>query len=217
MDFVDICNRLSEQRHVGAQYSIFLGDLYSNPDYAKKYSGSYAGNVIHLQVTAVQSALIMFCARVWDDGRDTFCIPHAIKHINAVKSDSYGSFVQSLPAVSLVNESRLRVVIDRAMARWTALEASEIRKVVRVVRTEQLAHLTKNSGDRTKHFPAGDFDQHSLTMNNIVEFARESVMLIDDLVWLATGTVFSFDMNRTTFESYCSSFWTNMPVYADCE
>jgi hypothetical protein len=216
-NFAEICIRLSKQRHAGAQYSIFLGDFFANPEYLRKYANSFAGNVVHLQITAMQSALIMFCARVWDPASDVLSIPNAVSHIKKIENYDDENLLGSLPAVASCDLKRVRGLVHRTLLRFAALHTHETRRVVRVIRSEELAHLSEVSRDRSKLFPAGDFEQHTQTWNSVVEFARESVRLVDDLVWLGTGDVFSFDINRTTFEGYCRSFWTHMPVYGDCE
>ena len=213
----DIVERLIKQRQAGIQYATFLRDVADNESRWNKYKDSFSGNVVNMQIVAVEACLVLYCSRLWDCGRDNQSIPNAITALNSAKDaliqrrqdDLDSQFLDDLPF-------RLETQFANVNQQAEVLGNLSVRDVIRIIRTEHYAHLVENSRDRAKTFPDG-FDDHGVTRLDVINFARDSTTLVEDLELLRSGTHYDFDESSEVFQNYCDQFWLHLPTFSEVE
>lgn len=209
--------RLMKQQPTGIQCTVFLEDIAKELDRWEKYKDSYAGNVINLQIVGVENALLLFCDRVWDSGADAQSIPNAVRMLTHLKEKvlerrKFDVDVQFVPDWYEDQAALLQQIVSDT----ERLKDHQVRRVIRVIRTEHLAHLVEQSKDRARHFPSG-FDDHGVRRNDLYSFAKDTIQLIERIELITSGNSADFDASAAVFRIYCQDYWENLPVFRDSE
>jgi len=217
LESVDVvCERLAKQRDAAIQYTVFLRDV-TKPERWYKYGNSLSGHMINLQIVAVENALVLWASRVWDESRDAQSIPKAflavsqnIRKIIRRRSKDWDAQLQE-------EWTRKQFLSYRELnTEYLRLAESPVRNVVRVLRSENLAHLLAFSDDRRRLFPEG-FDQHGVIRNDLFDFVESCIRLIDRIELFRVGHSRNFDESAAVFQSYCDAYWGAVPVFREVE
>lgn len=213
----NIMSRLVLQRGAGIQYLSFMEDITNNTLRWDKYKNSYGGNVINMAIVSVEISLILFCNRLWDNHKDTQSIINAVKILTEESEKVISRRSNDVDATFTPDwKNKQHKFIDKISNRCNRLYSCEVRKVLRVIRSENLAHLVSDSRDRAKNFPQG-FEHHTVKRKHLIKFAKLSVELIDKIELARNGTVYDTKGTIKIFQSYCDYFWNSMPVLQDEE
>ncbi len=213
----NICERLIKQRSAAIQYYTYLKDIIDNESRWEKYKDSFSGNVINLTLVSFEQSLILFCDRVWDKSNDSQSIPNVMKILKRTEEeiiirrskDIDAEFTKDFP-------QKIKKQIERVLRQAEKLHKSKVKKVIRVIRTENYAHLVDASHDRVRNFPNG-FDNHNVNRYDLINYAEETIRLIEDLEVIRSGTSYDFDESSKVFQKYCSEYWKHLPVFRDVE
>lgn len=213
----EMAEMVLRQMPAAVQYLTFLRDLAYNSERWEKYRDSFSGNVVNLQIVAVHGALLLLCDRLWDGGRKNLSLPQLLSELGRKRelllqrrsSDADAKF----EANWIQNQNER---IDRIIAHGNALKNSKIRDVIRVIRTESLAHIIKESDDRARAFPEG-FDGHNKTKSDLFDFAQASIDLVHEIEIVRTGCVHDFKGHMALFKKYCDAYWDSLPVFRSHE
>ncbi len=211
--------RLKKQQEFGFRCFAFLNGIIGNEIRQEKFQNSYAGHAVDLTIRSVQSSLMMFCSRHWDKNPDA----------------------QSIYCTAALGEKALQKIIDRHQAYFEknkidrdadeyrdyfcrlkrdidACAASHEAQYVRVIRSEDLAHLVVGSRDRKRaleEHPQFDLDQLSST--SLLSFARQTLELSERLVYFAERHSPGFDYHINFLTKYFDRYWDNLPNFSQVE
>jgi hypothetical protein len=170
-----------------------------------------------MTIVAVESCLIMFCDRVWDTSSDVQSIPNAVVILATHSEDVIARRSSDTDAKFIGGwHEEQKSQIEKIKLKCEAVRSSKVRKVIRIIRSENYSHLTENSRDRARHFPIG-FENHDVTRNDLISFAKMSLDLIDKIEIVRTGTNRDYDGASQVFQRYCDEFWDAMPILAEAE
>lgn len=212
-----IVDRLLSQRGAAIQFETFLRDLADNDSRWEKYKDSLSGHVINMQIVSVENSLILLCSRIWDENTDAQSIPNGIKMLGSFSTELLDRRKQDVDFSVYKNaEIKHRELERYVFELYNSLCAKRVRQVLRVLRTENLAHLVSESRDRARHFPEG-FEAHGVTRYDLYDFARASVKLIENIIHLVSGSVLSYEDSAQHFRVFCEKYWNAMPVFRDSE
>ena len=219
-------DRIKRQQPFGLACYTFLKSIVGNDARHEKFNGSYGGHAVDLSIRSIQSSLILFCSRHWDQPRPDM---------------DEQQIYQSIPAIGDTDSTVIDEIVDRHQEEFDRLgfdrDAQEFRqyfdglsqeidatsssldsRFVRVHRTEQLAHQVASSRDRLnarRDHP--DFDLGGFTVEKLLEFSEKTLRLGEKIIYFRERLVPSFDDRVENFEQYYDRFWDCLPVFADVE
>jgi hypothetical protein len=144
--FDGIISRFKAQRASGIQYLAFLSDLSDNDTRWEKYRDSFGGKIIHLAIITIENSLILFCSRLWDEAPDALSIPNAVLSAKHCIQDISDRHRLDLEGMSVPYDPlRFRKKLDEIDMLYEAAREMQARSVIRVMRSESLAHLLSDS------------------------------------------------------------------------
>jgi len=217
--FDDVVERIKRQQTFGVSCYAFLSGIADDPVRQGKYNNSYAGHALELCVRSVQTGLVLFCSRHWDKRDDCQSIPaakaHAERALDKIVERHREYFAENGIERDVHEFYRYFSELSDDVE---AVGASEARTQIRILRTEHYAHLIKNSKDRQKALREESFvDMDGLTVNSLLNFARQTIELSDRFVFLKERLNPNFD-GRVAFQSiYYDKFWDNLPIFSEVE
>ncbi len=219
MQFDEILDRLNRQRGVGIQSLAFL-EATSRSKFAwNKYKASDAGNVVNLAINCIESSLQLFCNRVWDQGSDSQSIPKAIQIGENHVPELVARHVVFFEEHEIKRDGKeFEQKFENLKEKYCEIAYLPVRSVLRVIRTESLAHLVADSRDRERNFASRDaYENHGVTRDDLFDFARFSIGLIDDLLYFRDRLVPAFDEQYQMFEGYTDTFWQQVPIFRELD
>jgi hypothetical protein len=149
--FDDTVDRMHRQQNFGLSCYAFLSGIADNSDRGAKYSNSYAGHALDLCIQNVQTGLLLFCSRHWDISDGLHSIPAAKTHAGHALDKIVSRHREFFAANDIERDTQeFYGYFEDLSSDVEDLGTSLIQSQIRVLRTEQYAHLTTNSRDRKK-------------------------------------------------------------------
>lgn len=218
-NFDDVVDRMKRQQTFGVSCYAFISGIADDPVRQRKYNNSYAGHALELCIRSVQTGLVLFCSRHWDERDDCQSIP-AAKNLSERAIDKIVERHREYFAEKGIQRDahEFYKYFDDLSADVEAVRVSQARTQIRVLRTEHYAHMIKDSKDRQKALREDSFfDMDGLTVNSLLVFARQIIELSNRFVYLKERLSPEF-CDRVTFQSkYYDKFWDNLPVFSEVE
>ena len=113
---------------------------------------------------------------------------------------------------------RFRDKLNEIEALYERARALQARRVIRVMRSESLAHLLSDSRDRSAAFATRDqYENHGVTRNDLFEFADQTLNIIDDIIFLQCRTAKSYREQIDHFQDDVRKFWNALPTLREVE
>ncbi|MEM8570707.1 MAG: hypothetical protein AAGG56_07320 [Pseudomonadota bacterium] len=212
-----ILARLTRQRTAAISYLTFLRDMTDNDSRYVKYKSSYGGHVLNLAQIGIENSLILYCNRVWDQNPDAQSIPNSIKIFRGLGikiAEKRAAFGEGDLAPGW--KERQTVKLNEIISNYESIKMSKVRSVIRIIRTESLAHLLEESRDRKKDFPLG-YENHNINRNDFYKYSEHTIRLIDLMAYFRSGKVYDYNETCSVFQSYCNAFWDNLPILSEVE
>ena len=221
-NFDKTVDRIKRQQEFGFSCYAFLSGVVDDVDRKEKYNASYAGHALDLCIRSIQTSLVLFCSRHWDPWNEQRPI-------------------ESLPSARVLGETALEEIIARHRAYFEEsniqrnaeefrsyfgklaqevdeLARSEIRSQIRVLRTEQYAHLTTNSSDRQNAVKANpEFDTNDVTVKSLLDFTETTLRLGSRFIYLKELLSPEFEGRVSFIARYHDRFWDNLPNFSETE
>ncbi|MCC5993896.1 MAG: hypothetical protein JJT99_15390 [Rhodobacteraceae bacterium] len=217
--FDDVVERMKRQQIFGLSCYAFLSGIVDDPARHAKYNNSYAGHALELCIRSVQTGLVLFCSRHWDKNDDCQSLPTAIIHAERA-IDKIVERHREFFATNCIERDadEFKGYLCDLSGDVEAVGASEIRKQIRVLRTEHYSHLIKSSKDREKAAREDSFfDVDGLTVNSLLEFSRQTIELSNRFVYLKERLSPDFHDRVASQSKYYDKFWDNLPIFSEVE
>jgi hypothetical protein len=217
--FDDIVNRIHRQQDYGFALYSFLAGIVNDADRTAKFNNSYAGHAMDLCIRSVQTGLVLFCSRHWDTSADAQSIPaakqYAERALNEIISRHRAFFIDS----GIERDAQeFSGYFENLSAEVDRISASPTQSQIRVLRTEQYAHLNTGSRDRERAISAHPFfDMDDLTIDALLGFARQTLELGNRFIYLQRLLAPEFDGRVSHISRYYDKFWDNLPVFSEIE
>jgi hypothetical protein len=217
--FDDTVDRMHRQQNFGLSCYAFLSGIADNSDRGAKYSNSYAGHALDLCIQNVQTGLLLFCNRHWDISDGLHSIPAAKTHAGHALDKIVSRHREFFAANDIERDTQeFYGYFEDLSSDVEDLGTSLIQSQIRVLRTEQYAHLTTNSRDRKKALSEHTFfDMDGLTTEALLVFARQTIELSDRFIYLKQRLSPDFDKRVAHFSAYYDKFWDNLPIFSEVE
>ncbi|MGV6849624.1 MAG: AbiU2 domain-containing protein [Marinibacterium sp.] len=205
----EVLRNIKKQRTYGVRLLIYLQDWVGDSDRFDEFQGRKAMWVDALIADSIEEALILFCSRMWDSRADSTSLRVAWELVRenmsqleeALNSHKFGKN----DAVGL----DFKAEIERVDGRIRELRDSEAYGVIRVIRTENLAHRLSDSRDRrTAGFlTREDYDNHGVTLGDFLDFAEETIDVMDDISFLMGSSNSDRSKSARFFQEFLDVYW----------
>lgn len=224
--FDQTVDRIKRQQPFGLACYAFLKGIVGNDARHEKFNGSYGGHAIDLCIRSIQSSLILFCSRHWDQPRPKMDEQQIYQSIPAIRGtdptvidEIVGRHQEEFDRIGIDRDARhFRQYFDDLAQEIDMTSLSANRSFVRVHRTEQLAHQVASSRDRLNaQRDQPEFDLGGFTVDRLLEFTEHTLRLSEKVVYFREGLVPSFEGRVQYFELYYDRFWDCLPVLSDVE
>lgn len=217
-EFDKTVSKLERQCGFAIRLLAFLMDLSDNDLRWEKYRDSYSGHVIELARLSIEQSLMLFCNRVWDTRDDVRSIPTAITIFESIIEQLILRQQASRPDRDEALRERCETSLFEIKGIAKKLGEGETRKVLRIIRSENLAHSIDDSKDRQKLYSSRDeYEGHSVTGNDLFHFTEVSLEIISRLVYVSDGSDMLLQERLDTARSQTEEFWNCMPVLRNVE
>lgn len=204
-------SRITADCEQGTFYIGFVKATINRTDIAEKINGSMAGFAVQTQITCVVNATVIFCARLWDEGEGCISIPTLFQKVAEDVPRLERRRAERLAGIELTcTEFDFKGQINKISAELDRLKGDPSRHKVRVLRTENHAHLIEVSRDRKiaeKQVP----DVDKFTYGDLVDFSTSSVNLVDRIRYLWDQTIIGSNDRINRMEKNSSNYWNAMP------
>jgi hypothetical protein len=217
--FDDTVDRINRQQAFGLSCFAFLSGIVDNSDRYAKYSNSYAGHALDLCITSVQTGLVLFCSRHWDENDNFQSIPAAKSHAESALDEIVSRHRDFFEANGIERDAKqFYGYFNDLSSEVKDIWESSTRSQIRVLRTEHYAHLATNSRDRSKALRENPFfDMDGLTIESLLIFARRTMELGNRFLYLKQRLSPAFDERVAHASRYHDKFWDNLPIFSEVE
>lgn len=215
LHFYDHLTELCSEADQAVRKIVYLKVLIGNPIYLEKIDGSFSGFAPAAAKRAVLESVILFCARMWDNGSDTLSLYNIEKRIPPT-----GDIVtKQIDKNSLLDKASAQAQLNQRMQDWRQkfdlLAQESSRQSLRVFRNEWLAHRIHESHERISLGTGSTIKD--LTYNEVVDQATQTVILIGELDCAVNRHSNLYPDRLEEGEKYCREFWRIVPVLKDFE
>lgn len=217
--FDEVIDRIDRQQEFGLSCYAFLSGIVGNSDRHARYNHSYAGRALDLCIRSVQTSLVLFCSRHWDEGDDLQSIPTARAHAECALDEIVRRHREFFVTHGIERDAQeFYDYFEDLSSDVRNVEASPTQSKIRILRTENYAHLTTKSRDRDKALSMhSDFDMDDLTINSLLVFTQQTIELSNRLLYLKERLFPKFDEQVAHRSGYYDKFWDNLPVFSEVE
>lgn len=217
--FDDTVDCMYQQQDKGLSCYAFLSGIANNSDCGAKYSSSYAGHALDLCIENVRTGLLLFCSRHWDTSDCFHSIPTAKAHAERALDEIVSRHREFFAANDIDRDAQdFYGYFETLSSDIEDLEASLIQSQIRVLRTEQYAHLTTNSRDRKRALSKNQFfNMDDLTNGKLLFFAKQTLELSNRFIYLQRRLAPDFEKRVNYVSAYYDKFWDNLPIFSEVE
>ncbi|MCE8516123.1 hypothetical protein KBY31_05300 [Ruegeria pomeroyi] len=204
------------QRNASAHHG-FIKYLTTHPELNDKYTDSFTGHLVKLQIDSVISSSIMLVCSLWD--RNGHSLPEFAKAVSD-KADSIkrqrkkwrSEWTDEMLGLLEVDK-RLAEFIDKV----TTLANSQEISAIRVHRDEEIAHPLKGrSGQRRKYEKAHGIYEPA-KYDDLINLLEKSSELVSDAISIWHFEVISHADISDWFQRYSETYWTKLPTFSEIE
>ena len=215
---IEISGELQRQIGFAVHAYTFLKDQVDHPERFQKYRNSDAGIVPSLAILSVDQVLTMYLARTWDARSDAYSIPIAVSIAQASINEIVQYHINDFASRGIEGRdpNEFRAYLGGIVEKTDRLMATEVNKVIRVIRTEAYAHSLVESRDRKKLFPENSpYEAHSATRNDQLALARSTFEITGMLDYLLTRCSDPVEERIARVDQAVKSFWKLMPTFSE--
>ena len=199
--------------HIGYLKAIIDQEVFKN-----KTRDSYSGYAIEAATVAVKQSLIMYCTRTWDKPskkNPLISIRSAMEYFYDPEKLIKECKIQHEYDCFERLESRFARHHKKIIAQFNLLEGDVSHGPLRVLRSENYAHLVVRSFDRDRLEKKGQ--NHNTTWNELIRVSEETVKLVGEIGYLWDGLSNPYPERIDKALSYSNEFWRIMPILGDKE
>ncbi|WP_292022966.1 hypothetical protein [Maritimibacter sp. UBA3975] len=217
-EFDKTVSKLERQCGFAIRSLAFLTDLSDNDLRWDKYRDSYSGHVLELARISIEQSLMLFCNRVWDHRRDVRSIHMAMRISESIMEELISRQETGQPDHDKVLRKNSQLNLAEIKKKVKVLGDSDTRKVLRVIRSENLAHSIDDSKDRQNLYSSrSEYEGHGVTGNDLFHFAEVSLEIINLLVRIRDGSDMLLRERLNTARNQTQEFWNCMPILRNVE
>lgn len=222
---------LRQDAEAATRYIGYLKAVVDQEVVAQKLAHSFSGHALATATSAVKQALILYCARTWEKAptsenlKPVISIPAAIARLQDPELIQFDLQMRFPEDTSLSAEERLERLLRleqriyhrhaKMIAAYGDLVAEAAHGPLRVLRTENYAHLAINSHDRQGLEKAGLMS--GTTWNDLLRVSEATVHLVGELGYFWDRSSNPYQEWIKTAHRQCREFWRILPVLGDVE
>lgn len=188
-----------------------------SPLISDRLNGSYSGYAGAIANSAVKAALILYCARAWDNANDAISLRRAIPPLRDLDGLVRRRGIQ-LADLGVEFEDA-STFTSRHAALLKALDETDTSVThgqIRLLRTEYFAHRIIESKERQKLTSSGVAIE-PVTYDGLLQLAEATILLVGEIGYLWDRLSNPYEDHIARAEGCCREFWHNVPVLRDVE
>lgn len=183
----------------------------------KKISNSFSGNAAQSLIVGTAQLAALTLERIWDPSEENpLTVAISADGLNEeIKQDRLSGKLPNWDE-DLLGLDKIPQNAKELVESCNQYMDSELRKRLRIYRTEQLAH-NKRGNSRDRHKLGAGLQDFSVTFDDISTACEITLKIVDRLSSLINFHVEGSQSQMALYIGYAAMFWDACPVFSDVE